>query len=58
MIRTAHARKLASQAASPARRVEKEFLRFGLSNTLMESKVPINPNRDTLVSAIPSTKYS
>jgi len=58
IIRTAHAKKLASHAASPASSVENEFLRLGLIRTLIERSVPIKPNKDTDVKAMPSTKYS
>ena len=57
-MRTAQARKLASQAANPASRVENEFLRLGLKRTLMDRRVPKRPKSETEVSAIPSTKYS
>ena len=58
MMRTAQARKLASQAANPASRVENEFLRLGLKRTLMDRRVPKRPKSETEVSAMPSTKYS
>jgi hypothetical protein len=42
-------RKLASQAASPASRVENEFLRLGRRRTRMDRRVPMRPKRETEV---------
>ena len=58
MMMMARARKFASQAASPTRSVEKEVLREGLRRTRMASRVPVSPNRLTLVTKIPSTMNS
>ncbi len=58
MMRTAQAKKFASQAASPASNVENEFLKFGFRRTLIESNDPMSPKSDTDVRAMPSTKYS
>ena len=55
MIKMAQERKLASHAAKPISRFEKELRRCGLKRTLMDIKVPISPKKETVVSVTPST---
>ena len=55
MIKMAQERKLASHAARPISRFEKELRRCGLKRTLMDIKVPTSPKKETVVSVTPST---